>query len=186
MTITTLIFDTETTGLPAFSDRVPLENQPYVVEFAALKIRPDGIKTIYNSLINPGVQIPENVIKIHGITNDSVANSPDFEAFLPTLVDAFSDVDLVIAHNIQFDRQMLNIELKRAGCNWIHTPAHWFCTAEAFRDATNKRMKLIELYQHAFGVPLNQTHRALDDVSALAEIVDHFKIIESMSRIINK
>jgi len=41
-----------------------------IVEISILKILPDGGKDIYTRRINPGIHIPEEVVAIHGITDE--------------------------------------------------------------------------------------------------------------------
>jgi DNA polymerase-3 subunit epsilon len=51
------IFDLEATGLNISKDRI--------VEIAILKVSPDGTEERFKSLVNPLMEIPEEVIKIH-------------------------------------------------------------------------------------------------------------------------
>lgn len=53
-------FDLETTGLNIGTDRI--------VEISVLKALPDGTTKTLTQRINPGIPIPPDVIKIHGIT----------------------------------------------------------------------------------------------------------------------
>jgi hypothetical protein len=45
------------------------------------------------------------------------------------------------------------------------------CTVGLHKDDWGRNPKLIELYAATMGKPLAQTHRALDDVMALVEII---------------
>ena len=60
-----VFFDLETTGVQIASDRI--------VEMSILKILPNGDKQKKTWLINPMIPIPDEVIVIHGITNEKVA-----------------------------------------------------------------------------------------------------------------
>ena len=44
---------------------------------------------------------------IHGITWQNVADAPTFKDLWPELSDFFSGVDLIVAHNVGFDRGVL-------------------------------------------------------------------------------
>ena len=61
-----VLFDLETTGVEIAKDRI--------VEIAILKIFPNGNKESKTWLVNPTIPIPEEVTKIHGITNEKVEN----------------------------------------------------------------------------------------------------------------
>ena len=51
------VFDLETTGLQVTKDRI--------VQIAAIKIHPNGEKEELNLIVNPEMEIPQEVIDIH-------------------------------------------------------------------------------------------------------------------------
>ena len=57
-----VFFDLETTGVNIVKDRI--------VEISILKIFPNGNKESKTWLVNPTIPIPDEVTKIHGITNE--------------------------------------------------------------------------------------------------------------------
>ena len=59
-------FDLETTGINVAKDRI--------VEIAVLKVFPNGNKESKTWLVNPEMPIPKEVIAVHGITDEKVAN----------------------------------------------------------------------------------------------------------------
>ena len=63
-------FDLETTGINITKDRI--------VEISILKVNPDGSEEKKTWLVNPEMQIPPQVVAVHGITNEKVANEPTF------------------------------------------------------------------------------------------------------------
>jgi DNA polymerase-3 subunit epsilon len=103
-----IILDTETTGLnPAEGDRI--------IEIGALEMMnhvPTG-KT-FHIYINPECEIGEDATKIHGITNDRVANEPVFAEIVDDFLNFIGDAPLVI-HNAPFDMSFINAELKKCG-----------------------------------------------------------------------
>jgi len=64
-------FDLETTGINISKDRV--------VEISILKVFPNGTEESKTWLVNPEMDIPKEVVEIHGITNEKVANEPTFK-----------------------------------------------------------------------------------------------------------
>jgi DNA polymerase-3 subunit epsilon len=101
-----VLFDTETTGLePLTGDRV--------VEFAAIELENDlPTDRHFHRLINPGRDIPEEVVRIHGITDAHVRDAPRFEAVVDDIL-AFLGDGMLIAHNAPFDFGFMNAELAR-------------------------------------------------------------------------
>ena len=90
-------FDLETTGLPRTS-------RP--VEIGARRFCADGHVEDFAMLVDPGVPIPADVQRIHGITDDAVRGAPDvvdaFDRFF-----AFSEGAALVAHNAAFDASIL-------------------------------------------------------------------------------
>ena len=115
-----LVFDTETTGLPKSKIINPdtLNLWPYIVQFSYV---------IYDTVINDivetcdsivklqdGITIPEDSIKIHGITNEiSDKNGIDIDLVLEDFFYHLNNVDLLVGHNVSFDINMIKVELLR-------------------------------------------------------------------------
>ena len=100
------VFDLETTGLSAVRDRI--------VEIGAVRIELDGTMSRYETLVNPGVPIPWRVSRIHGITDEMVADAPKFKDAAYPFLDFIKGSSLV-AHNAQFDLAFLQESLARTG-----------------------------------------------------------------------
>ncbi len=169
MTITALVFDFETTGL-TLHPRADLSVQPRAIEFGGVLLA-DGVAIEEVSLLfNPQQPISPEITKITGLTDEALRDQPTFERSLPVLRALFERAEVMIAHNLPFDRAVLTYELSRAGAKDFPWPRP-LCTAQLYQDAWGRRPRLIELYKEVLGRPLSQTHRALDDCKALAEIV---------------
>ena len=103
-----IVFDTETTGRdPLTGDRI--------VELACVEIvnlLPTG--ATFHRYINPERDVPEEVVRIHGLTGAFLRDKPIFgsEDVLAPLLDFIGDSPLV-AHNAEFDRKFFNAELVR-------------------------------------------------------------------------
>lgn len=172
-----IVLDTETTGLPLPSS-APLEKQPKIIELALSKLQDGVILEKMSWLINPEQPITAEITKITGLKDEDLVGQPNFEATLPWIVSAFEGVDVLIAHNLPFDRGMLQFDLRR--CNKLEDfpwPLQEFCTVQEFRHLFGYRPKLTQLYEKIVGRPLAQTHRAMDDVDALVEILLETKMV---------
>lgn len=103
-----IVFDTETTGLdPLQGDRL--------VEIGCIELLnrfPTG-KT-FHCYFNPERDMPEQALKIHGLTREFLGDKPLFAHKVEELVAFLGDAQLV-AHNAMFDLGFLNAELERAG-----------------------------------------------------------------------
>ena len=59
-----IVLDIESTGVWVEKDKI--------IEIALIKCTPDGKKEIFHNKINPGISIPQVVVKLTGITNEHV------------------------------------------------------------------------------------------------------------------
>ena len=104
-----ICFDTETTGFdPETGDRL--------VEIGAVELvnhLPTG--NIFHEYINPERDVPEEVVKVHGLTNEFLADKPTFAQIAQKWVDFIGDDGIFVAHNAQFDMKFINYELKKLG-----------------------------------------------------------------------
>ncbi|MFX0557600.1 exonuclease domain-containing protein [Maribacter sp. CXY002] len=99
-------FDLETTGTNVAKDRI--------VEIAILKVFPNGNKESRTWLVNPEMDIPEEVVTIHGISNERVANEPTFKQLSKEIYQMIRDSDLAGFNSDRFDIPLLVEELLRA------------------------------------------------------------------------
>jgi DNA polymerase-3 subunit alpha (Gram-positive type) len=169
-----IVWDTETTGLPQ-PETAPLKSQPSIIEFAAIKLD-DKLEEVdrITFLCNPRIPLPAKITEITGLTDDDVKGQPPFSHFLPKLQAFFFREGVMVAHNVAFDRSLLRFELMRLDAmTRFPWPMTHICTVEVGKTLMPgyKWPKMTELYRHLFGKDLQQTHRAMDDVMALVEIV---------------
>src|SRR5271156_1760617 len=80
-----IFFDIEATGTDTTRDRI--------VEIAMIKIHPDDRREEKIFRINPGIKISVEVIAIHGISNEDVANAPSFKEVAVSLLDFMDGAD---------------------------------------------------------------------------------------------
>ncbi|WP_308992686.1 3'-5' exonuclease [Mariniflexile litorale] len=99
-------FDLETTGINITSDRI--------VEIAVLKVYPNGKEESKTWLVNPEMTIPQEVIAIHGISNEDVADKPTFKEIAKDVYNMIKDSDLGGFNSNRFDIPLLAEELLRA------------------------------------------------------------------------
>jgi DNA polymerase-3 subunit epsilon len=99
-------FDLETTGTAISKDRI--------VEMAVLKLHQDGTQEKKEWRINPEQPIPEEASKVHGITDEMVADEPTFKECSRAIYDFIKGCDLAGYNSDRFDIPLLAEELLRA------------------------------------------------------------------------
>lgn len=163
------LVDFETTGLtkPSVSG---LDKQPHIIEVGIAVYEEGVLVHEYSRLVKPPFPISEEITKITGITNEMLEGQPPFSEIIGDIADAFDGCDAFVAHNAPFDRACLEYEIQRLGCFFAWPPLT-ICSAQEFTHEFGFRPKLVQLYALKMGKPLEQTHRALDDVKAMAEVL---------------
>lgn len=163
-----LFIDNETTGLlkPELAD---LNLQPYITEICIIKTDKNfNFIDEINTLVDPGVPIPEIITKITGITDNMVKGKPKFIDLYHTIADFMLGETGIVAHNAPFDLGILRYSLRRIGMEYnLPWPKHHICTVEKSRHIENKMIKLSRLHELATGKPHEGAHRAQADVYAL-------------------
>lgn len=99
-------FDLETTGVNISKDRI--------VEISVLKVFPNGTQESKTWLVNPEMEIPKEVVAIHGISNEKVANEPTFKEIAKDIHNMIKDSDLGGFNSNRFDIPLLAEEMLRA------------------------------------------------------------------------
>lgn len=166
--MSTIIFDTETTGLLK-PDTVDVAEQPYIIEIFCLKIDKDlEIVDSYESFIAPPIKLPEKITQITGITDDMLKGQKNFSELYNELSEFFLGVDTMVAHNLAFDRGMIVNELFRINrVLQFPWPMKHICTVEKTMHLEQRRMNLTRLHEHLFNKGFPNAHRAKNDVMPL-------------------
>ncbi|MBF0850471.1 3'-5' exonuclease [Gluconobacter sp. R75690] len=188
-----LFFDTETTGFAKPGLPTGHEDQPHCMQLAAILTDDHGQEeACVNVIIRPdGWTVPERAAAVHGITTEKAARYGIREQVAAVLFyDLTCRADLLVAHNIQFDRQIVATMYARAKRSEWKLPEAQFCTMEAAAPLVNlpptprmraagiikpKAPKLEECIQHFYGETLEGAHDALVDVRACARIYFEMK-----------
>ena len=103
-----IFFDLEATGLNVIRDRI--------IQIAMVKYFKNGkAPEELSMLINPGIPISEEAMKVHGITPKDVSNKPTFQQVAQKLYDFIGNADLAGYNSNRFDIPMLMEEFSRVG-----------------------------------------------------------------------
>ncbi len=182
-----ILFDTETTGKLAHQERSTSEAQPSLVQLAARLEDFDTSEPLaeINLIIQPaGWTIPAEASAIHGISH---AKAMDCGVTLANACFLFRDLmsaaTIAVAHNIDFDRTIMQraffmAEVPEIDWNRLSN----VCTMKAATPIVKikhqrpkhpndfKWPKLEECIRHFFNEPLNGAHDALIDVRACGRV----------------
>ena len=100
-----IAFDLETTGT--------LPGVDQIAEIGAVLFDENGQPdTIFATLIDPCVPMPEGASRVNGITDDMLAGKPKIHEVLDAFAEFCGDAPLV-AHNSAFDAGFLTADIKR-------------------------------------------------------------------------
>ena len=112
LSLSAVAFDSETTGLDT--------NVARMIQLGAVRIEHGEVDESQNfqSLINPGVPIPDESRAIHGISDEDVADAPDFARVVADF-DAFRGDSVIVGYASGFDLAMLKREREIAGLDWV-------------------------------------------------------------------
>ena len=201
-----LVFDTETTGLPTGRNPsiMDLNKWPHVLQLSyilydsetkkLLEMRDDLIKIPLDVEITPGSEAIHHISRL--MCEDRGINIRDALNYFNKAIDK---ADVLVAHNISFDKRLLMVECMRTKIKQHFTTngerKPEYCTMKNSTDlcqipVTNsntgenyfKFPTLSELHLKLFGTKPNGTHNALADIliclRCYTKVVDDYDFVE--------
>ncbi|MGZ4398610.1 MAG: exonuclease domain-containing protein, partial [Gaiellaceae bacterium] len=157
-----VVFDLETTGLSAQTGRI--------CELGAVRVQALELEDSFQSLVDPGVALPEPVARLTGLRERELVGAPRVGAVVGRFL-AFAGEAPLVAHNARFDQSFLERQLgRRESCRLAEPP---LCTAALARRLLEGRLRRVSLASLAdfFGVATTPCHRALPDAEATAQVL---------------
>ncbi len=169
------VFDTETTWFINKKD-TSLKKQPHIVQFAWILwefsnwvFTEESRIDVY---INPGVPIPYAASLVNNMYNIDVQNKNWIEYHIDDILYYINTSDVIVWHNIEYDEDMVKIELKRLEREYDYKPNQIICTMKNSIDFCSikgnweryKYPKLWELYKTIFWEYFVWAHNAIVDV----------------------
>ena len=179
-----LFFDTETTGLPQFYNApiTQVNIWPRLVQLAFIEFYENGtLAAKHNYIIKPeGFSIPREATLIHRITNEQAqTEGHNLTQVLDIFADAITESSILIAHNFDFDRNIVGAEFvrkefdtkpiltKRSFCTMKNKDIVSFCRISGKNGY--KWPKLEELHYKLFNQKISDAHDASIDIAATAK-----------------
>jgi DNA polymerase III subunit epsilon len=161
-----VVLDTETTGLSAsLGDRV--------IEIGCIELLSRRVSdNHFHHYVNPERKSEEGALRVHGLTDEFLADKPKFAEIARPFLDYVRGAELVI-HNADFDVEFLDLELARAGLGRLkdHVAGVVDTLALARELHPGKRNSLDALCErYAVDNAHRTLHGALLDARLLAEV----------------
>ena len=156
-----VFFDLETTGVNIVTDKI--------VEISILKVFPNGNKESKTWLVNPEIEIPQESINVHGITNEKVVSEPTFKELASEVNEMILDADLAGFNSNRFDIPLLAEELMRVGIEFDMKNRKAIDVQVIFHK--KEQRTLSAGYQFYCGKELEGAHGAEADTNATYEIL---------------
>jgi DNA polymerase-3 subunit epsilon len=162
-----IVIDTETTGLdPAQGHRL--------VEVGAVELvnhLPTGRS--FHSYLNPERDVPEDALRVHGLTAEFLSGYPTFPEIVDDLLAFLGEAPL-IAHNAAFDLRFIDAELRRCRRDALGLARARDTLAMAQRRFPGAPASLDALCRRfAIDATARTKHGALLDSELLAEVYLH-------------
>ena len=162
-------FDLEATGVNVAKDRI--------VEISILKIFPNGNKESKTWLVNPEMSIPKEVVAVHGITDEKVANEPTFAELSSKVYEMIKGCDIAGYNSNRYDIPLLAEEMLRAGIDFEMKNMLAVDVQTIFHKMEQRT--LAAAYKFYCGKTLEGAHSASVDTEATYEVLksqlDHYE-----------
>jgi len=157
-----IVFDLESTGLNITTD--------HIVELSYVKVFPDGHREEKTYRFNPGMHIPEEVVRVHGITDEDVKNEPSFKDRAAEIAATFQGSDIAGFNSNHFDIPLLTQEMLNAGVDFDPT-RHRFIDVQTIYHKREKR-DLEAACLFYCGHPMHNHHSSRDDALTTLEVLE--------------
>lgn len=153
-----VVFDLETTGLDASSCEI--------IEIGACKVHKGKITETFSCLVKPKENIPSEITKLTGITNDMVKNCYSISEVLQDFYK-FSRNSVLVAYNISFDYRFIYLAGNAQGYVFDNKQLDCMVLAQTkLRGLKNYKLKTVV---EKLNISLEGAHRAVNDATATAE-----------------
>lgn len=155
------VLDFETTGMSSDKDEI-------IQTGLALIDEAGTVCSSYVSFVKPSKQVPADITRLTGISDEDVRMAPELEEMLNEMVPMLQDV-ILVGHNVEFDAHFLQAALDRSG--YLPFTGRMLDTVELSRILfpTQPSYSLTSLTQ-TLGIIHDRPHQADSDALATADL----------------
>ena len=138
-----------------------------IIQVGIVIIEGGEIVSQYATDINPHQKLDQHIIDLTGLTDQRLAQAPDFNQVAKEIFELIQDA-IFVAHNVKFDANLLAEELFWAGYELKSPRIDTVELAQVFFPSL-ERYGLSQLSQE-LGLDLEQAHTAIADAYATAQL----------------
>lgn len=156
--------DLEMTGLNAGRDSI--------LEIGAVRVKDKKVEDTYQTLIDPHLELPEEVTKLTGITDELARHGREMDEVFPEIME-FCGESVLLGHNVAFDYGFLKQAALNRRMKFEHRGIDTLKIARKLLPPEEK--KTLQLLCDRYQIRRERKHRALDDALAARELYELFE-----------
>lgn len=176
-----LFFDTETTGLPKdyMAPTTDVDNWPRMIQLGWIldNEMEETVSEGNEYVFSPDLEIEAEAAEKNGLTFDFLKeNGKPVAEVLRRFMEDFEKADVIVGHNVGFDKCVVGAELVRLGMGDVMKDKPSVCTMLSTVDYLKlpnkpgktgyKWPRLMELHKFLFGCEFEGAHDAMADIRA--------------------
>lgn len=139
-----------------------------IIQVGIVVIEDGKIVDEYSTDVNPHEALDAHIKELTGLTDQRLAQAPDFSQVARKIFDLVED-GIFVAHNVQFDANLLAENLFFEGYELRNPRVDTVELAQVFFPELEKYS--LPILCRELGIPLQYAHTALSDAQATAELL---------------
>lgn len=139
-----------------------------IIQVGIVVIEDGKIVDHYTTDVNPHEPLDAHIKELTGLTDQRLAQAPDFSQVTRKIFDLVKD-GIFVAHNVQFDANLLAENLFFEGYELRNPRVDTVELAQVFFPELEKYS--LPILCQELGIPLKHAHTALSDAQATAELL---------------
>ena len=139
-----------------------------IIQVGIVVIEDGNIVDHYTTDVNPHEPLDAHIKELTGLTDQRLAQAPDFSQVARKIFDLVED-GIFVAHNVQFDANLLAENLFFEGYELRNPRVDTVELAQVFFPELEKYS--LPILCRELGIPLKHAHTALSDAQATAELL---------------